>query len=75
MNNNSFTVCDIPSLLNHSTSFVTGPVFGNNLVPNVELSYVCDENYQISGPSTIKCDAEGNWTDQGVCYPDETVDF
>ena len=75
MNNNSLSVCDTPSLLNYGTSLLTRSVFGNNLVPNVEISYVCNENYQMLGPTTSKCDAEGNWTDHGACYPGETVDF
>ena len=47
------------------TEFVHGDLF----VEGVQVTYTCDENYGMSGPSVITCDSNRNWTALGTCVP------
>lgn len=50
-----------PSIVNGYVVSSTGPVLGST------ASYACTENYQLTGSSTISCQANGTWSNPPSC--------
>lgn len=65
----NFTVdCGQPGLVEHGVREVEGTYYMDSAV------YSCEENYKLSGPSTIVCQYGGTWSAAPpTCVPDLSV--